>query len=61
MKLPQKGWLQFRGAVHSRKTLGRVDATQDQVEVEFYKTIELFADGFRNYIKYPEKIDENDI
>ena len=42
-------------------TPGRVDATQDQVEVEFYKTIEPFADGFRNYLKYPEKIDESDI
>jgi len=36
-------------------TPGRVDAKQDQVEVEFYKAIEPFADGFRNYFKYPER------
>ncbi len=42
-------------------TPGRVDATQDQVEVEFYKAIEPFADGFRNYFKYPERISEEDI
>ncbi len=39
----------------------RVDATQDQIEVEFYRAIEPFADGFRNYFKWPERIDENDI
>ncbi len=42
-------------------TAGRVDATQEQVEVEFYKRIEPFADGFRNYFKYPETINEEDI
>ncbi len=42
-------------------TPGRVDATQDQVEVEFYKRIEPFADGFRNYFKNPEKLDEKDV
>ena len=42
-------------------TPGRVDATQDQVEVEFYERIEPFADGFRNYFRYPETINENDI
>lgn len=42
-------------------TPGRVDATQDQVEVEFYKEIEPFADGFRNYFKYQEEFDEKDI
>jgi len=42
-------------------TPGRVDATQEQVEVEFYKAIEPFADGFRNYFKYPEMISEDDI
>ncbi len=39
---------------------GRVDATQDQVEVEFYREIEPFADGFINYFKNPGKIDERD-
>ena len=42
-------------------TPGRVDAKQDQVEVEFYKAIEPFADGFRNYFKYPERIREDDV
>jgi len=42
-------------------TPGRVDATQDQVDVEFYKEIEPFADGFRNYFRDPSKIDEGDI
>ncbi|MCX7857808.1 MAG: catalase/peroxidase HPI [Deltaproteobacteria bacterium] len=32
-------------------TPGRVDATQDQTEVEFYRAIEPYADGFRNYFK----------
>ncbi len=40
---------------------GRVDASQDQVEVEFYREIEPFADGFRNYFRYPERISEDDI
>ncbi|HOK84495.1 MAG TPA: catalase/peroxidase HPI [Pseudothermotoga sp.] len=40
---------------------GRVDALQDQVEEEFYREIEPFADGFRNYFKDPYKIDESDI
>lgn len=42
-------------------TPGRVDALQEQVEVEFYKAIEPFADGFRNFFKYPETIDEKNI
>lgn len=42
-------------------TPGRVDATQDQVDVEFYKEIEPFADGFRNYFRYLERIDEGDV
>ncbi len=42
-------------------TPGRVDALQEQVEIEFYKEIEPFADGFRNYFKRPETIRENDI
>ncbi len=42
-------------------TPGRVDATQDQIEVEFYKAIEPFADGFRNYFRYPERISEDEI
>ena len=42
-------------------TPGRVDATQDQIEVEFYKAIEPFADGFRNYFKHPENFSEDDI
>ena len=40
---------------------GRVDATQDQIEVEFYEMIEPFAEGFRNYFEWPERIDEKDI
>ncbi len=42
-------------------TPGRVDASQEQVDVEFYREIEPFADGFRNYFKYPEMIRENDV
>jgi catalase-peroxidase len=42
-------------------TPGRVDATQDQIEVEFYKEIAPFADGFRNYFKDPSTIDEGDV
>ena len=42
-------------------TPGRVDATQDQIEVNFYRTIEPFADGFRNYFKWPDRIDESNI
>ncbi|MFN3740961.1 MAG: peroxidase family protein, partial [Thermodesulfovibrionales bacterium] len=35
---------------------GRVDATQDQTDVAFYSATEPFADGFRNYIKDPSKV-----
>ncbi len=42
-------------------TPGRVDATQEQIEVEFYEAIEPFADGFRNYFKDPSTIDEDDV
>ena len=42
-------------------TPGRVDATQDQIEAEFYRAIEPFADGFRNYFKYQDRFSENDI
>ncbi|WP_297452845.1 catalase/peroxidase HPI [Persephonella sp.] len=34
---------------------GRVDARQEDIEEEFYKAIEPFADGFINYIKDPSK------
>ncbi|HHG73626.1 MAG TPA: catalase/peroxidase HPI [Persephonella sp.] len=34
---------------------GRVDARQEDIEEEFYKATEPFADGFRNYIKDPSK------
>jgi catalase-peroxidase len=40
---------------------GRVDAREDQIDVEFYKEIESFADGFRNYFKDPGRIKEEDI
>ena len=40
---------------------GRVDATQDMVEEEFYKEIEPFADGFRNYFKHVDRIDERSV
>jgi len=40
---------------------GRVDAEQEQVEVDFYKEIEPFADGFRNYLKDPALVDESNI
>lgn len=40
---------------------GRVDAQQEHVEVDFYKTIEPFADGFRNYFKNIDSIDEEDV
>jgi catalase-peroxidase len=33
-------------------TPGRVDAIQDQTDVEFYSLIEPIADGFRNYFKH---------
>lgn len=32
---------------------GRVDALQEQTDIEFYRAIEPFACGFRNYIKDP--------
>ncbi len=34
---------------------GRVDATQEQTDVELYSEMEPFGDGFRNYIKDPSK------
>jgi len=34
---------------------GRVDARQEDIEEEFYKAIEPFADGFVNYMKDPSK------
>ncbi len=34
---------------------GRVDATQDLIDMDFYKELEPFAEGFRNYIKNPSK------
>jgi catalase-peroxidase len=40
---------------------GRVDAKEEQIEVPFYKAIEPFADGFRNYFKYIDKFTEEDI
>ncbi|MCX7871467.1 MAG: catalase/peroxidase HPI [bacterium] len=40
---------------------GRVDANENQIEVDFYKEIEPFADGFRNYFKDPKTIDPNNI
>lgn len=33
---------------------GRVDATQDLIDVAFHSAMEPFADGFRNYIKNPD-------
>ncbi|MCX7879757.1 MAG: catalase/peroxidase HPI [Ignavibacteria bacterium] len=33
-------------------TPGRVDATQEQTDVEFYSVIEPITDGFRNYFKH---------
>lgn len=38
-----------------------MDAGQEHIEVEFYKEIEPFADGFRNYLRKPEKIDEGKV
>ncbi len=40
---------------------GRVDARQEDIEIEFYRTIEPFADGFRNYFKDIENFDESDV
>lgn len=37
-------------------TPGRVDASQDQIDIDFYSEMEPFADGFRNYIKDPSKV-----
>jgi catalase-peroxidase len=42
-------------------TPGRVDVIQDQIEVEFYKAIEPFSDGFRNYFRDPNTISEEDV
>ncbi|BAT71782.1 catalase-peroxidase [Thermosulfidibacter takaii ABI70S6] len=42
-------------------TPGRVDAHEEQIEVDFYKAIEPFADGFRNYFKYVDRFTEDDI
>ncbi|MEM3428193.1 MAG: peroxidase family protein, partial [Nitrososphaerales archaeon] len=36
-------------------TPGRVDAREDQIEVQFYKEIEPYADGFRNYFRGPRR------
>ncbi|MCX8030567.1 MAG: catalase/peroxidase HPI [Thermodesulfovibrionales bacterium] len=33
---------------------GRVDATQDLIDIPFHSAMEPFADGFRNYIKNPK-------
>lgn len=35
---------------------GRVDALQEHTDVAFYSAMEPFADGFRNYIKDPSKV-----
>jgi catalase-peroxidase len=40
---------------------GRVDASEEHIDVEFYREIEPFADGFRNYFKNPSTIIENDV
>ncbi len=42
-------------------TPGRVDARQEDIEVEFYKATEPFADGFRNYFRDPTSFDESDV
>ncbi len=42
-------------------TSGRVDASQDQVEVGFYEMIEPFADGFRNYFRNSDTIDAGSV
>ncbi len=42
-------------------TPGRVDTIQEQIETGFYKAIEPYADGFRNYLKYPDRFSEEDI
>lgn len=36
---------------------GRVDAMQEQTDIAFYAAMEPFADGFRNYIKDPAKLE----
>jgi len=37
-------------------TPGRVDATQEQIDVSFHSEMEPFADAFRNYIKDPTNV-----
>ncbi len=37
-------------------TPGRVDATQEQTDPSFYSAMEPLVDGFRNYIKDPNKV-----
>ncbi|MCX8021323.1 MAG: catalase/peroxidase HPI [Syntrophorhabdaceae bacterium] len=36
-------------------TPGRVDASQEQIDVYFYSAMEPMADGFRNYMNAPDK------
>lgn len=36
---------------------GRVDALQEQIDIAFHSAMEPFADGFRNYIKDPSKVE----
>jgi len=42
-------------------TSGRVDATQEQTDVDFWALTEPFADGFRNYWREQGPIDEDNI
>src|SRR5690606_41741983 len=35
---------------------GRVDASQEQTDVEAFRHMEPFADGFRNYLKAPSEV-----
>ncbi|MEN2985619.1 MAG: catalase/peroxidase HPI [Thermodesulfovibrionaceae bacterium] len=36
---------------------GRVDARQEQIDISFHSAMEPVADGFRNYIKDPSKVE----
>ena len=40
---------------------GRVDADQEHIDVDFYREIEPFADGFRNYFRDPGMINDEDV